>query len=161
MDINTPRGQATLKQEQRAVAIFNQHFPRFKYTKTPKAAVIDALLFRENAIWSAVQTKCRNLYLETLRGEYRNEWLVMASKLEIAAARAKRLCVRLCAFIYLVPDDVLLIQPLFDPKAGWLTKFEQRETETQKTVNGGTIVRPNAYVDVSAAKEYRAPKDKT
>jgi hypothetical protein len=50
-----------------------------------------------------------------------------------------------------VPDKRLLIVKLWDCETGETAGMDLEESRTQRTVNGGSIVRLNAYVDVSNA----------
>jgi hypothetical protein len=86
-----------------------------------------------------------------LKNKYDNKWLVTADKLDRGAGLCNRMGIDYRAFLYLVPDSILLIVPIFSYKEGWLVEPEYEITKTQATVNGGIAERLNAYVDVSKA----------
>ena len=154
MDILTPKGQETLAQEREAISLFLQSFPGFEFIETPKdtPADIDGFITRDGTIISGVEVKCRNMTVDVLDTKYKYQWLVTADKLDRCVALCKRLGVDFRGFLYLVPDKMLFIVPIFSYKDGWLIEPEYEMTKTQATVNGGIAERLNAYIDVSKAK---------
>ena len=162
LDINTPLGQLTLSDEAKAVAIFEARYRRYKYIDTDKAtmAKADALLLCDGKLAGLVLTSCRyRCSLLTFQMSWNWEWLVTWRKLAIGALLCKHLQTRLYGFIYIVDDDLLLIQPLFDPlklpTQRWLTPMRFAHTETQATCNGGSIVRRNAFIKIDHATQVR------
>lgn len=154
MDILTPKGQQTLIQERQAVQIFTSNFPGFNFIETPKdqPADIDGFIVKDGTIISGVEVKCRMMTADELANKFKHQWLVTADKLDRGVSACERLGVDFRGFLYLVPDKMLLIVPIFSYKDGWLTEPEYEMTKTQATVNGGIAERLNAYVDVSKAK---------
>ena len=70
LDINTPRGQLALQQEQLCARVFERYLPRIRYVHTPKDAPcrIDALLVCDDALIGVVEQKSRfKLTLNRLR----------------------------------------------------------------------------------------------
>lgn len=100
---------------------------------------------------SGVEVKCRTMTAEDLAKKYNYQWLVTADKLERGVGTCERLGIDFRGFLYLVPNDMLFIVPIFSYMNGWVPNIEYDVTETQKTVNGGTATRLNAYIDVSKA----------
>jgi hypothetical protein len=154
MDILTPKGQETLAQEREAISLFLQSFPGFEFIETPKdtPADIDGFITRDGTIISGVEVKCRNMTVDVLDTKYKYQWLVTADKLDRGVSVCERLGTDFRGFLYLVPDKMLFIVPIFSYKDGWLIEPEYEMTKTQATVNGGHAERLNAYVDVSKAK---------
>lgn len=157
LDIDTPKGQRTLQQENRAVEIFHQNFPEYTYVATPKdkPASVDAVIQHGNNIVAVVETKCRNTKLATFQNEFGNEWLVTADKIERCRQIALDFNVRLCGFLYLVPDDVLLTITIYNEHGLLVPAMRLVATETQATCNGGKVVRNNAFISMASAKEIR------
>lgn len=153
MDVLTPKGQVTRQQEERAAAIWAKHFPAYSYVQTPKdnPAIVDAILSVDNVIKGVVETKCREITVAELRDKFRNEWLVTYDKLLKSADIASGLSVPLIGFLYAVQDDSLLYQKLWEPKIGWVCNMSIRTTWTQATVNGGNVLRSNAFIDMRNA----------
>jgi len=155
MDILTPKGQETLVEEARAVRLWGSRYPSFQYCETPKdsPASVDAVLVRNGVVTAVVETKCRrNMSLEKLEHEYQWEWLVTTEKLQKGRYVAEALQVPFIGFLYLVDEDVLLHHTLWKPGHGWVPDIKMRETTTQRTVNGGSELRENSFIDMSKAR---------
>ena len=160
LDINTTRGQETLADELVAIGMFEAEYPNSTYIKTAKddCAIIDGLIERSGTIIGIAETKCRyNLSLDDFARKFGSQWLVTFDKIEGGRRLADALIVPFWGFLYLVTDRVLLIKKLYDPKAGWLTSFEVRKSETQATCNGGKASRDNAYINMRSATAIRSP----
>lgn len=154
MDILTPKGQKTLEQEREAIQIFTNSFPGFSFIETPKdtPADIDGFIVRDGTIISGVEVKCRTMTARDLSQKFKNQWLITADKVERGVDVCKRLGIDFRGFLYLVPDKMLFIVPIFSFKDGWLVEPDYEYSDTQATVNGGVANRLNAYIDVSKAK---------
>lgn len=154
MDILTPRGQQTLAQELRAVEIFRSHYPELHYVHTDKDAPvsIDAVLTKDDEIVAAVECKCRSMTEEEFFEGFDGQWLITFDKLMRAREMAAMLHVPLVAMLYLVPDDIVLVKTLTRKDGTLEVAFSVDKTKTQATVNGGEIVRDNAYIDMNGAK---------
>lgn len=152
MDILTPKGQETRQQEERAIEIWHRAYPSYTYIQTPKdkPALVDAVLNVDGEIRGVVETKCRNMSSEEFK-QFGMTWLVTYEKLVKAAVIAEGLCVPLIGFLYLTKDDLLMYQKLWEPDKGWVCEMAIKPTRTQATVNGGSIIRSNAYIDMSNA----------
>jgi hypothetical protein len=150
LDIATARGQVSLADEQHVADWFNAK-PGFRYIQTPKdrPAKVDAILTRNGEVMGLAETKCRyNLTLEQFQRMFQNEWLITAEKVESGAKLASGFCVPLYGFLFLVDADVLLVQNLS------AAKMRKEVTETQRTINGGTAMRENYFVQMDTAKIY-------
>jgi hypothetical protein len=158
LDINTPLGQRSLAHERRAASIIKSHWD-CEYLKTPpkSAAVVDAIILRDDIIAAVAETKCREMTEAQLRGEFNNTWLVTLSKVLRAVDVASMLCVPLWGILYLIPDDVVLRIKIWSPDKQWLVPFSVGKTFTQATINGGEALRDNAYIHMGAADVLQPP----
>ena len=148
LDIATPKGQQTLEQEQIVAAWLESRNTKYIQTPKDKPAKVDAILMRDGVLIGVAETKCRTMTLDALRRNFDNEWLLTEAKIKDATQIATGLCVPLVGFLYLVGDDVLLsVNLLTAPR-------RVANTLTQRTVNGGSIVRANAYVKMDHANIY-------
>lgn len=157
LDINTPMGQRTLLDEKQAVEIFNSRFPDVKYVQTPKTreSKVDAFLTQNDELVAIVETKCRyNIDLDRLRS-FNNEWLVTWDKIEQSRQIASILCVRFVGWLYLVSDRTLLTIDIADANGLLTVPIRIEATRTQKTGNGGSTIRNNAYISMDNAKIYK------
>jgi hypothetical protein len=150
MDILTPKGQITREQELRAKELFEQKHPTFRYIETPKdqPALVDALLMKGDRLFAVAETKCRQMTLADFRNKYASRWLITLDKVMQGREIATALCVPYVGLLYLVPDDVLLVQRIWNADGTPATNFGVETTSTQATVNGGKATRANAYVTV-------------
>lgn len=162
MDILSKRGQQTVLDEETAAKIWESNFPSYRYINTPKGqpAFVDAVLIKDNVIAYCVETKCRyDMDLETFSTQRNNEWLVTYDKILNARSIATGLGVPLIGFLYLVTEKILLARKITDEKGNFVCKMKTENTTTQRTVNGGQIVRNNAFIDMSDAKILLMPKE--
>lgn len=154
MDVLTPAGQKTLEDEERAREIFEINFPGWRYIHTPKnrPADVDAVVVHDGQVAGVVETKCRyDVDLQEFNGRYDGQWLVTFDKLIKGRDVATALQVPLVGFLYLVRSEVLLMLTIFE-NGSFIPKIRVEETVTQKTVNGGRIVRTNAFIDMTKAR---------
>ena len=151
MDILTPKGQQSKKHETIAANIFCKEFPDITYIETPKdkPAKIDALLFSHGEIIRAVETKCRNTTLDEFRNSFKNEWLITFEKVDSCRLLSAALGVPLVGFLYLIPSNVLMVVQISDERGIFTQKIRIEATKTQQTINGGTAVRNNAYIEMN------------
>jgi hypothetical protein len=155
VDILTPRGQETLKDERSAAQIWEANFPHLRYIETPKdqPAVVDAVIVRDSTVVYVAETKCRyDMTLEQLFNERGGEWLVTFEKLESARNIAKGLGVPLIGLLYLVQDRKLLANVITDEDGNYVCQIRIEQTETQKTVNGGKAFRTNGFLQMRNSK---------
>lgn len=136
------------------IRLFTESFPGFDFIETPKdkPADIDGFIISRGTLVSGVEVKCRNMTVDQLTGKYNNRWLVTADKIDRCVAVCKALGIDFRGFLYLVPNKMLLIVPIWSYEKGYLADIEYEQTETQATVNGGLSIRLNAYIDTSRAK---------
>lgn len=144
-------------QEQDAIQSFLARYPSFDFIETPKdePADIDGFVVRGGTLVSGVEVKCRIMALMDLMGKFDGRWLITYDKIERGIAVCRSLGIDFRGFLYLVPVKTLVIVKLWDHKTGATAGMELEETRTQATVNGGSIVRLNAYVDVRDATVIR------
>jgi hypothetical protein len=137
-----------------AIRLFMENFPGFDFIETPKdqPADIDGFITKGPTIISGVEVKCRNMTAQDLSGKFNNRWLITSDKLDRGIALCRSLGVDFRGFLYLVPDKMLFVVPIWSVKGGMQADIEVERTVTQATVNGGDALRLNAYVDVSKAK---------
>lgn len=145
LDIETPKGKQSLAQEQIVAAWLKSRNTEYIQTPKDKPAKVDAILMRDGVLTGVAETKCRMMTLDTLRNRFDNEWILTESKIKEATQIAMGLCVPLIGFLYLVDDDILLsVNLIISPR-------RVANTLTQRTINGGSVVRANAYVKMDHA----------
>ena len=158
MDILTPKGQETLRKERAVIAAWPRLYPGFLYIETDKErdAVNDGIIVKAktNTIVAVCETKCRGSTIEQF-DNWNREWLITYKKIKRNAFLAREMRVFFTGIMYLAPSNILLVKNLYDGNADkWLVDFRTDKTETQQTVNGGRVVRENAFIDMRGAREF-------
>lgn len=154
MDILTPRGQESRIWEDRAVKIWSSHYPDIIYASTDKntPCVVDAVLVKNGNIVGVVEQKSRpGLTIVDFSVTFAKRWLVTQKKLDEASKVAETLYTKLVGFLYFPDADVLLVKTIWAPSKGWVADIESKTTRTQATINGGSAIRLNAYIDMNDA----------
>lgn len=150
MDIQTPRGRETLDHERRSIELWAHNYPNIYYCETPKnrpASVDGILTTRDDRIVAVVEQKSRDTTIKQLLA-WNCEWLVTQAKIDRGRDIAKHLCVPFIGFLYLIPDDALIVRRIANEDGSWAATIRTESTRTQATVNGGSIVRENAYINM-------------
>ena len=158
MDIFTPAGQQTVQDELEAVSILNKHHPEFVYCHTPKdrESPVDAVLTKSFKVCGVVETKCRyDMTTERFFNERDGLWLVTFDKIINARQAALSLGVPLLGLLYIVQDKTLLAIKITNGHGKFLIEIKVQNTTTRATVNGGSIVRANAFLDMNDCKVYK------
>jgi len=165
LDINTPNGQKTLPQVDRAYEIFEQRFPGFMVISTieDRAADNDSFVCqvvgKRPVVRAVVEVKCRNETLRKMHGtgehDYHSEWLITLDKLKRCGAIAASLKVPFIGLCYLVPDDILLVQRIYNWDGSKATDIRDEWGVTDATCNGGKANRLNAYVKVHDKGDWK------
>jgi hypothetical protein len=133
--------------------MFGRNFRDFEFIETPKdkPASLDGFIARDGTLVHGVEVKCRNMTARQLRVDYGNRWLVTADKIDRCVNICRELGIGFRGFLYLVPDDLLFIVPIWED-GKYVSDIEYEATETRATINGGVAIRQNAFIDVSKAK---------
>lgn len=160
LDINTPKGQESLSHEREVQDILKKCW-NVSIVETPKttSSKCDGFLVRDNNIVALFETKCRYdmTYSDLLE---RSTWLVTLEKIESCKQLSELLQVPFIGLLYLRPkqsnERLLLFWKITNENGEYVFSFESYDQETQKTINGGKIVRKNAYLPVEHAKIVRA-----
>lgn len=160
LDIATPLGQATLAHERKLIAAFHRTYPPYLYVETDKTrdAVNDGVIVRrkDNTMLAVVESKCRDMTVENLYEDWCGEWLITWRKVKECSLLARAMRVNLTGMLYCLKSNVVLMKQLYDGnKDVWLTDFRTANTETQRTVNGGRVVRENAFINMENALRFR------
>jgi hypothetical protein len=157
LDVNSPRGQVSLRDEQIGAQLFIDRWPMYTYLQTDKSmhADVDAILTQDSQMKQVIETKCRyDCDIDKFFGAYGGQWLVTHDKIVRAMAVAKALQLGLTGFVYLVQSKTLLVQPLVDAGGRFLTSLKIETTQTQANINGGLAIRTNAFIDMRKAQVY-------
>jgi len=158
LDVLSERGQESIEQENRAIEIFESCYLSHRYVRTPKSQPprLDGVVLQKGKLYAVAECKCRpTLTYAQLFGQFGGEWLVTWSKVQAGLTAFELFNVGMIGLLYLLPDDVVLLVRIVDDNGHLVPKVRVAATETQRTINGGTIIRNNAYIDMSKAKTIR------
>ena len=158
LDINTKRGQSSLKYEKLMIDRINKHICK-KHNKDSKLietdknidAKIDGIIVKDNQLSGVFESKCRDLSLMQLQKF--GSWLITHDKLMEGKKISTLLRVPFIGFLYLIKDDIIMYWKITDKYGDFLFDYDIKETRTQKTINGGSVIRKNAFLPVKYGNE--------
>jgi len=159
LGIETMKGKEAVRREREALDAFCRHHHHMDYVAPPadEPAVVDAF-FTVNSgkdLYAVVEVKSRSMTKKKLAGDYGWEMLITNDKVERGRMMGNMLCSPFVVILYLVPDKIMLVQQISDKYGDLTVDLEVRETISQKTVNGGEVLRDNAFINMKDAKEYK------
>ena len=154
MDINTPRGQESLAQERRLIKSFAAVM-NCDVIETDKnhPAKVDGFLVKDYVIVGVFESKCRKTNVSQMN-RWGAEWLLTHQKLLDGVEVSKLLCVPFYGVIYLLDEPIGVFIKLTDEAGNLTANVRVEETRTQATINGGTAVRKNAFIDLSTSYTF-------
>ena len=151
LDCNTPAAVAFIDAQRLVLARIAEKFGvRVIVTDDTSAAALDAVIEKNGVVAAVAEVKSRRMSFDDL--ERFGTYLITAEKLEQMSRAARLLCAEGFLFVHLRVDDVIVYWRVCDDVGNFCFQFERRKTETQKTVNGGIVVRMNAYLPLSEAR---------
>tara|TARA_R100000963_G_C4638997_1_gene102744 strand:+ start:1032 stop:1514 length:483 start_codon:yes stop_codon:yes gene_type:complete len=158
MDILTKKGQRSLEYEHIMLEkirhnICKKHKDNSFIFETNKNTVakVDGILIKDNQLSAIFESKCRNLSMMDL--ENYGSWLITLDKIMDGKKLSEMLCVPFIGFLYLIKDDIVMYWKITDKNGDFLFNFDVKQTKTQKTINGGEIVRSNAFLPFKKGNE--------
>ena len=158
LDIDTPKGQISLQQEQKMLyAIEQMYGVEIVQTDKAKPCEVDGFIVKRGVVIGVFESKCRNLSIEQLR-QFDNEWLITFDKILAGLKASQFFKVPYYGFLYLVDDDVGIKLRMSDDLGNLIVRIRVDRPDTQKSINGGSVIRTNAYVDVSSGVRFPIAK---
>ena len=151
MDILTEKGQKSLMYEREMLDkiryfMCDTHKRNSQVIETNKDmdAKIDGMVTTDGELSAIFESKCRDLSLMELKNF--GSWLVTFDKIMDGKRLSEMLRVPYIGFLYLLKDKIVMYWKITDKHGKFLFDFEIKNTKTQKTINGGSIIRTNAYL---------------
>ena len=158
MDILTTKGQKSLEYEKKMLekirkSICKKHKNSSMLIETNKDmdAKIDGVIVKNNELSGIFESKCRDMGLIQLM-EY-GSWLVTFEKILDGKRLSEMLRVPYLGFLYLIKDDIVMYWKITNKYGNFMFDFDVKNTRTQKTINGGIIMRTNAYLPFKEGNE--------
>ena len=155
LDIDTQKGQQTKVWEEACMTLLAHH-TGLTWSKTKEPCEVDGILTdRKKDLRFVVEQKSRQMTYDRLMRDFDGYWLLTADKLRRLADAAKMLHAPALGVLYLVPDETVLVLRLMDDTGRMLAPYRVEETVTQRTINGGSARRVNAFISMKKAAVYR------
>ena len=158
MDILTKKGQKSLEYEREMLErirhnLCKTHKEDSYLIETDKNmdAKVDGIIVKNNQVSGIFESKCRNLSLMQLRDF--GSWLITLDKIMDGKQLSEMLRVPYIGFLYLIKDKIIMYWKITDKYGDFTFDFEVKKTKTQKTINGGTACRVNAYLPFDKGNE--------
>ncbi len=151
LDILSEKGQASLHYEKIMLDKISE-IRGVDLVETDKDtdAKIDGLIIKNNVLVGAFESKCRKLSLDELKRF--GSWLITMDKILDGRKVSKLLRIPFFGFLYLIRDERILCWQITDSEGTFSFDFNIANTKTQKTINGGEIVRTNAFLPIEKAR---------
>lgn len=158
LDILTPKGQQSAQQQIDAINAILAQRPgtTFIHTALDGPAAVDGFFIRDGEIRAVAEVKCRvDMDYAKFMGERKGEWLITNQKIEDMRILCAMLQVPGFGVLYLVNDGLVLMRKLVDSTGQTTEVFRIDDTRTQRTVNGGSAMRANAFIPMHNAHQFR------
>ena len=148
LDINTKLGQKSLKDEFKMLRYIQSKF-NVNFIESPKdkSSACDGFICQNFKIIGLFESKCRYDMGSNLLKK-RNSWLITHRKLLECQTLSKLLKVPFVGFLYLVLDQSIYSCKITNSDGDFIIKYDVKNSITKKTINGGEIIRENAYIPV-------------
>lgn len=157
LDVNSEKGLVSVSQESMMLKYISEMWNcEIITTDKTKEGKCDGFIVKDGILKGLFESKCRNMSIDQL--EKFDTWLVTNEKLESCRLMSELLRVPLFGFLYLVDNNLSMYWKITDEYGNYLFKFDVEKTKTQKNINGGEIIRPNAYLPVKYAKYFKKLK---
>ena len=164
LDINTPKGQKTLKRELECMRILIERNPDYIYVQTPKkeGCLYDGLLVdkHDHEMKFIVEQKTRQIPEEQWE-YYGQQWLITAQKLMDCQTVCKWLSTPLMGVLYMPPQGLILCEKLIDAEGKMCVDYVDEKTYTQENCNAANkpkVLRLNRFINMKNAKKITCKK---
>lgn len=137
--------QQVKKIEKRMFEYLSEHYD-LSFAMTENYARLDGILMKDNKIHRICEVKVRWMSLKTLKdfGSY----LISYDKLEAGREASRAFCAPFVILLYLVDSDNICSIKMTNEKGQYITPFKKEITTTNQNIDGGSVDRLNAYVQL-------------
>lgn len=146
--VNSEKGKETVIKEKKMLRYVSDCLNiKIKITSKDGASSYDGFItdFIDDSKPTGVfESKNREATLEQF--EEWGSWLITFEKLEKCRAKAKKYGVPLYGFLGIEYSNVVMYWKITDCEGNYIFDFEHKPTWTQETVNGGWVLRDNAFL---------------
>ena len=114
---------------------------------TPQYALIDGVAYIGREITHIIEFKSRNESWDTMM--HYGTYLISWDKIQNGMTMAKMMRVPFILIVYLVDSQMVLGTEIATEDGDLaIPDIEVKETRTQRSIEGGSVIRKNAYIDL-------------
>lgn len=146
LDCETPVGREYIRLQDRCVRGVAQTWEALPVMARVPDAPVDCLFYISDTVIRVAEIKCRNLSLHRLMSY--GSYLITAEKLAVGIRLARELGSDFWVVVWLIESGEVLGWRVYSPYMPLRVFWRERQTKTQRTCNGGEIVRLNAYLPI-------------
>jgi len=137
--------QQVKKIEKRMFEYLAEHYD-LSFAMTENYARLDGVLMKDNKIHRIAEVKVRWMSLQTLTNF--GSYLISYDKLEAGREASRAFCAPFVILLYLVDSDNICSIKMTNEKGQYITPFKKEVTRTNYDIDGGSVDRLNAYVQL-------------
>jgi hypothetical protein len=150
LDSKTPKGVPYIESEEIVAKAVCEKMRCDQLHMASDDTHVDRLLFRGQDLVAVAEIKSREMSMDEL--ENFGSYLISKSKLDVGHSLAALMGVPYMLFVRLIKDDVIVFWKVCDEYGKTLINFTVENTRTKANVNGGSVVRENAYIQLDGMK---------
>jgi len=150
MDITSPKGKKTVKEEDFMLEKFESAWKCYTVHLRDSGSVADGFFVRKKDVKAMYESKCRQMTLDELE-EY-GSWMISLNKIMKCQQISKDLCIPFYGLLYLVKDNLIMYWKITDEQGNFLFEFETDIRNTQYCVNGGEKLDNVALLPIEYGK---------
>lgn len=155
--VNTRKGRESAIQAREALDRLQHQAPRFIYFPDYSSSPHDGYVISGDTITGIFESKVRDAAVGICgsiiyNGKAYSDYLITADKLDRGIAHAKAHQISFYLFVYFKQTDCIAVFTIYDYRKGCVIPFTRQQTRTQATVNGGSVIRENAFIQMNHAK---------
>lgn len=114
---------------------------------TPQFALIDGVAYMNHEITHIIEFKSRDESWDSMM--HYGTYLISWDKIQNGMTMAKMMRVPFILIVYLVQSDMVLgVELATEDGTLAVNDIEVKETRTQRSIQGGSVMRKNAYIDL-------------
>ena len=114
---------------------------------TPQFALIDGVAYMNHEITHIIEFKSRYESWDSMM--HYGTYLISWDKIQNGMTMAKMMRVPFILIVYLVQSDMVLgVELATEDGTLAIPDIEVKETRTQRSIEGGSVMRKNAYIDL-------------
>lgn len=142
----TPKGLEYIKKENDVANVICKKLNCKQIHMAHNDTQVDRLFFRDDQLVAIGEIKTRNLSLSKLK-EF-DSYLISYNKILTGKAFSDLTGVPYFLFVKLIEDDEIYFWKICNEKGEYTTDFIVDKTRTPKNINGGSVIRSNAYLSL-------------